>query len=105
MDTGSGGPDSLERRLRDARRRQGLDAPDKGAAKAPGANWGFGLRAGVELVSAMVVAVAIGWFLDRWLGTFPWLLILFVVLGGAAGVLNVYRLFMPRRPTTDTPER
>ena len=44
----------------------------------------------------MAVAVAIGWGLDRWLHTSPWLLGLFVLLGGAAGVANVWRLMMPR---------
>lgn len=97
MDKGSGDPGSLDQRLREARRRQGLDKP-AGTESVPATAWGFGLRAGVELVSALVVAVAIGFFLDRWLGTSPWLLILFVLLGGVAGVLNIYRLFMPRRP-------
>jgi ATP synthase protein I len=34
--------------------------------------------------------------LDRWLGTWPWLFLVFFVLGSAAGVLNVYRLLNPR---------
>jgi ATP synthase protein I len=34
--------------------------------------------------------------LDRWLGTWPWLFLVFFVLGSVAGVLNVYRLFSPR---------
>jgi ATP synthase protein I len=42
------------------------------------------------------VGVAIGFFLDRWLGTWPWLFLVFFVLGSVAGVLNVYRLFNPR---------
>jgi len=50
----------------------------------------------------LAVAVAIGWFLDRWLGTTPFLLILFFLLGGAAGVANVWRLVAPRKPP---PER
>ena len=45
-----------------------------------------------------LVAVAIGWFLDGWLGTRPWLLMLFFVLGGAAGVANVWRLVSPPKP-------
>lgn len=94
---------SFEERLRAARSRQGLDAPPSG----PGTDrddpnqgltpWGIGMRVGVELVSALVVAVAIGWALDRWLGTRPILLAVFVLLGGAAGVLNVWRMFAPRR--------
>ena len=46
---------------------------------------GVGLRVGVELVSAMVVSVGIGWGLDRWLGTKPWMLLLFVPIGGGSG--------------------
>jgi ATP synthase protein I len=87
--------DGFEKRLSDARARHGL-APKPGD-KPPGGPWGVGLRAGVEVVSALIVGVAIGFFLDRWLGTWPWLFLLFFVLGSAAGVLNVYRLFDPRR--------
>jgi ATP synthase protein I len=53
------------------------------------------MRVGVELVSALVVAVAIGYGLDRWLHTLPLFLVLFVVLGGVAGVMNVWRLVGP----------
>lgn len=59
---------------------------------------GIGLRVGVELVAALAVAVAIGLALDRLLGTSPWLLGLFVLMGGAAGVANVWRLMMPKTP-------
>ncbi len=53
---------------------------------------GVGVRVGVELVSALVVAVGFGWLLDRWLHTLPLFLILSVLLGGAAGIANVWRL-------------
>lgn len=53
---------------------------------------GFALRLGTELVAAIIVGVAIGYGLDYWLGTKPWLMIVFVFLGGAAGISNVYRL-------------
>lgn len=52
----------------------------------------IGLRVGVELFSAFVVAVAIGWALDHWLHTSPAFLVVFVLLGGAAGVANVWRM-------------
>lgn len=51
----------------------------------------FALRIGTELVAAVIVGVAIGWLLDYWLGTKPWLMIVFFLLGSAAGVLNVFR--------------
>ena len=93
--SGGDGPGSFEERLRSARARQGLDQPPPGSA-APGFSpWGIGLRVGTELVAALAVGVLIGWGLDRWLGTSPWLLGLFVLLGGAAGVANIWRLMMP----------
>lgn len=89
--------DGFEERLRRARARHGVDTPPGASGRPPQSPWGVGFRAGVEVVSALVVGVGLGWFLDRWLGTWPWLFLLFFVLGGAAGILNVYRLFNPRR--------
>jgi ATP synthase protein I len=44
---------------------------------------------------SLVVAIALGWWfgglLDSWFGTSPWLMLLFLCFGVAAGVLNVYR--------------
>jgi ATP synthase protein I len=98
-------PPSFEERLKAARGRQGLDAPPPVSARDTGdiggmSPWGIGLRVGIELVSALVVAVAIGYGLDRLFGTKPILMAVFVLLGGAAGILNVWRLFAPR-PTRD----
>jgi ATP synthase protein I len=87
----------FEERLRQARERHGVDPKPDASGQLPQGNWGFGFRAGVEVVSALVVGVAIGFFLDRWLGTWPWLFLLFFVMGSVAGVLNVYRLFNPRK--------
>ena len=50
-----------------------------------------GLRIGVELVVAIVVATGLGWAIDRWVGTGPWGMIVLFFLGVAAGMLNVYR--------------
>src|SRR5580700_12165063 len=52
---------------------------------------GLGLRIGIELVVAIAVATALGWAIDRWLGTRPWGIIVLFFLGVAAGMLNVYR--------------
>ena len=46
---------------------------------------------GFSFVLAIVLGVAAGYYLDRWLGTSPWLFLLGFVFGLAAGVLNVYR--------------
>ena len=89
--------DGFERRLQEARAKRGLDKPAEGRRGGlPTGPWGIGFRAGLEVVSALVVGVVIGLMLDRWLGTWPWLFLLFFVLGAVAGVMNIYRLFDPR---------
>jgi ATP synthase protein I len=50
-----------------------------------------GLRLSAEFVAGILVGAAIGWLLDRWLGTSPWGMIVFLLLGFAAGVLNMMR--------------
>jgi ATP synthase protein I len=95
---------SFEERLRAARARQAADTPastpDTAGTASP---MGIGVRVGVELVAALAVGLAIGWGLDSWLGTKPWLMALFVLLGGAAGVANVWRLMLPRRSRSSGP--
>jgi ATP synthase protein I len=82
----------------DARLKKAMAARDEGGRggqrSTPKEFSGLGVafRVGVELASTLAVGTALGYFLDRWLGTLPWLLILFFFLGGAAGVLNVFRL-------------
>ena len=50
-----------------------------------------GMRLSAELVGGVVVGFLIGWLLDRFFGTSPWGLIVFLLLGFVAGVLNVMR--------------
>jgi len=85
----------LETRLKQARHTQESKKP-KGGTRLHGEASGFGqaMRIGAELISALVVGTGIGWFLDRWLDTKPWFMITFIFLGGAAGILNVYRVAM-----------
>jgi len=60
--------------------------------KAPNSALGLAFRVSVELVTAVAVGFAIGWGIDQLLGTSPWLMAVFIVLGFVAGVMNVYRM-------------
>ena len=50
-----------------------------------------GFRLSTELVAGVLVGAFIGWALDKWLGITPWGMIVFLLLGFAAGVINVMR--------------
>jgi len=65
------------------------EAKSKGLADNKG--MAYGLKIGSEFVSAILVGSAIGWVFDKWLGTTPFGLIVFLILGFAAGILNVMR--------------
>jgi len=54
-------------------------------------DFGVYLKSGVELVSAIIVALVIGIFLDNYFQSKPIFLIIFLILGFAAGIMNVYR--------------
>jgi ATP synthase protein I len=49
------------------------------------------LRVVSEFVSGVIVGAGLGWLIDRWLGTSPWGMIILLLLGFVAGVLNVLR--------------
>ena len=66
-------------------------------ASATGSAMSLGLRAGSEFVSAVILGLGIGWVLDRALHTNPAFLIVFFLIGVAAGIWNVIRLTSPKR--------
>jgi ATP synthase protein I len=81
----------LGERIDEARRERHLqEETQRGGAPGRGA-LGVGFRIAIELVASLCVGLAIGWILDRVLGTKPWGLIVFFFLGAAAGMLNVFR--------------
>ena len=86
-------PDDLAARLRAARNREERGSGRGGQQRSDASNAGMalGFRIAVELVAGVAVGTFIGYALDAWLGTKPWLMVVFLFLGGAAGVLNVYR--------------
>ena len=52
---------------------------------------GSAFKLGTELVAAVAVGTIIGFILDSWFDTKPWLIIIFFFLGAAAGMLNVIK--------------
>jgi len=81
--------DSLGEKLAEAKDRHGLTPglppPSHGAAL------GQALRLGIELVAGVAVGGLMGWALDQVFGTAPLLMVVFLGLGAAAGILNVVR--------------
>ena len=65
--------------------------PEPSVSAGRGAAMGMAFRLSTELVAGLVVGGAIGWLLDKWLGSGPWFLLIFFFLGTAAGILNVFR--------------
>jgi F0F1-type ATP synthase assembly protein I len=51
----------------------------------------FGLRAGSQFVSAVVLGGGLGWAIDRWLGTKPFAMLILMVLMFIAAMANVWR--------------
>ena len=64
---------------------------DEAANRRRGAAFGKAFSFAAELIVGVVVGGLLGWALDRYFGTAPWLLVLFVMLGFTAGLLNVIR--------------
>ena len=82
-------PEDFKTRLKIAKskikRQVQLDSEKRGSFM------GSAFKLGTELVSAVAVGTIIGFLLDSWFDTKPWLIIIFFFLGAAAGMLNVIR--------------
>ncbi len=57
----------------------------------PKSNLGIAFKMSTELVSAVAVGTIIGFILDNWFGTKPWLILIFFFVGVVAGIMNVVR--------------
>jgi ATP synthase protein I len=95
-EAGGRDPESIRQRL-DKLGQQLADAKERRAAapqsvpEARGAALGKALRLATELVAGVAVGGFIGWALDRLFGSAPFLLIVFLILGSVAGIMNVVR--------------
>ena len=62
------------------------------------------LSLGFSVPMAIVIGGGAGWLLDRWLGTAPWLFLVFLGLGIVAGLRNVVRAASAVAETDSPPE-
>jgi ATP synthase protein I len=90
---------ALSARFQRLGERLGHVHPDRPSDSAPGQRptadpsaLARGFRLSTELVAGVLMGAGLGWVLDRWLGISPWGMIVFLLLGFAAGVLNVMRV-------------
>jgi ATP synthase protein I len=84
----------IEAQRNESRSQSEKDAADL-AGKGAGQAINLGFRVLTEMVAGVVVGGLIGWQLDKWFNTSPLLLIVFFMLGIAAGFWNVYRIAVP----------
>ena len=65
----------------------------KKSSKSEGSSSGMGtaFKMSTELVSAVAVGTIIGFILDNWFGTKPWLILIFFFVGVIAGIMNVVK--------------
>ncbi len=90
-DAGKQQPPSLDEFSKRLDAARGDPATAEASRAGLGRSAGRALRVASELLAALLVGAALGWGLDRLFGTAPWLLLLGIGLGFAAGVLNVGR--------------
>ena len=75
---------------------------DAGASgRISGKGMGIGFRMATEFVVAILVGAGLGWVLDSVLGTTPWMLIVWMLFGFAAGVSNVIRVAQASQVSKD----
>lgn len=53
---------------------------------------GFAWRVGIEFMSGILVGLFLGYAIDQVWGTQPWGLVVMVLFGSAAGLLNIFRM-------------
>jgi ATP synthase protein I len=82
--------EGIGKRLGEVQSRQNVGRRQQTSA-VNGAAYGQAFKIAAELIAGVIFGGALGWFLDRQFGTLPLLLVVFVMVGFAAGMLNVIR--------------
>ena len=82
-------PEDFKTRLKIAKSK--IEKQVQSDSEKRGLFMGNAFKLGTELVAAVAVGTIIGFILDSWFDTKPWLIIIFFFLGAASGMLNVIR--------------
>jgi ATP synthase protein I len=91
-ETGSRNLRELGARLQDARRTQNAAQERKPALGIEQRQYGQAWRLAVEMVAGLAVGAGMGWLLDWFFGTAPWLMLVFFILGAGAGMKSAFRV-------------
>ena len=81
--------DQFNTRLEIAKKK--ISKKSKVSEEASSSKLGIAFKMSTEMVAAVVVGTIIGFILDNWFGTKPWLILIFFFIGVAAGILNVVK--------------
>ena len=82
-------PEEFKTRLKIAKSK--IEKEIQSDSEKRGSFMGNAFKLGTELVASVAVGTIIGFILDTWFDTKPWLIIIFFFLGSAAGMLNVIK--------------
>jgi ATP synthase protein I len=100
--------DEMKAKLDDLSTRVNVAREANNPKEARGLNeastFGVATRLVAELVAGLLVGILVGWYLDQYFDTKPWLMIIMIMLGSAAGITNVMRAakqLMPSEPRNE----
>jgi ATP synthase protein I len=93
--------EEIDARLRRARK----EHEPRDGLKTPTSNLGRAFHLTIEMAACLAVGGGIGWFLDKQLDTKPWLLIVFLIIGIAAGIRSVLRAIARMNAELERQER
>ena len=94
----------LEARIARARGQRAAEAATEQTRQGDMSGMSRGLRLGSEFVAAIFVGAGLGYIIDMFLPTRPWGLVVLLLLGFAAGVLNVVRATAQMNAETAVPK-
>jgi ATP synthase protein I len=83
--------EDLARRIHAASAREKAERPASEGTSPTDAGGGRAFGAAIDLTAGVMVGTFIGYMIDRWIGTNPWAMIIFLFLGFGAGLVNIHR--------------